>query len=121
MIFEFATAQPKGFAFTLILGVLVSMFTAVVATRALLGLLSDFAFFNRPSFMGVRAADIHTVDDEAEQRPAPAAAPGLGLVGQRRRLGVHVGRRRRGARRRRLGRAPPSAARRPRERRRSRP
>ena len=80
VIFEFATAQPKGFAFTLMLGVLVSMFTAVVATRALLGLLSDFAFFNRAAFMGVKAADIHAVDDEAEagrrprRRPASAAA-----------------------------------------------
>ncbi|MGD0998696.1 MAG: protein translocase subunit SecD, partial [Thermoleophilia bacterium] len=71
VIFEFATAQPKGFAFTLMLGVLVSMFTAVVATRALLGLLSDFAFFNREAFMGVKAADIHAVDDEAEAGRRP--------------------------------------------------
>ena len=62
VLFEFATAQPKGFAFTLILGVLVSMFTAVVATRALLGLLADFSFFDRAAFMGVKAADIHNVD-----------------------------------------------------------
>jgi protein-export membrane protein SecD len=80
VLFEFATAQPKGFAFTLILGVLVSMFTAVLATRALLGLLSDFAFFNRAEFMGVRAADIHAEVDAAgagrgrQRRPAPAAA-----------------------------------------------
>ena len=84
VLFEFATAQPKGFAFTLILGVLVSMFTAVVATRALLGLLSDFAFFNRPAFMGVKAADIHKVDDEADagrrprRRPASAGSSGDG-------------------------------------------
>ena len=81
VIFEFASAQPKGFAFTLILGVLVSMFTAVVATRALLGLLSDFAFFNRPAFMGVRAADIHVLvddgDDGRRSRRRPAA-PGDG-------------------------------------------
>ena len=58
MLFEFATAQPKGFAFTLMLGVLVSMFTAVVATRALLGLLSDFAFFNKAVVHGrERGAD----------------------------------------------------------------
>jgi preprotein translocase subunit SecD len=81
VIFEFASAQPKGFAFTLILGVLVSMFTAVVATRALLGLLSDFAFFNRPAFMGVKAADIHVLaddgDDGRRSRRRPAA-PGDG-------------------------------------------
>ena len=62
VLFEFATAQPKGFAFTLILGVLVSMFTAVVATRAMLGLLADFSFFGRAAFMGVKASDIHAVD-----------------------------------------------------------
>jgi protein-export membrane protein SecD len=67
VLFEFATAQPKGFALTLILGVLVSMFTAVLATRAMLGLLSDFSFFNRPAFMGVKAADIHA------EEPAVAA------------------------------------------------
>jgi len=79
VLFEFATAQPKGFAFTLILGVLVSMFTAVVATRALLGLLSDFAFFNRAAFMGVKASDIHPVTDEGatgqRARRRPSASP----------------------------------------------
>jgi preprotein translocase subunit SecD len=58
VLYVFATAQPKGFAFTLILGVVVSMFTAVLATRAMLGLLSDYEFFNRASFMGVKSADI---------------------------------------------------------------
>ena len=81
VIFEFASAQPKGFAFTLILGVLVSMFTAVLATRALLGLLSDFSFFNRPAFMGVRAADIHVAADDGNGGRRPrrrTGAPGDG-------------------------------------------
>lgn len=55
VLFYFATSQPKGFALTLMIGVVVSMFTAVLATRALLGLLSDIPFFNRASFMGVGA------------------------------------------------------------------
>jgi hypothetical protein len=38
--------------------VLVSMFTAVLATRAMLGLLSDYAFFNRPALLGVKSGDI---------------------------------------------------------------
>lgn len=75
VLFEFATAQPKGFAFTLILGVLVSMFTAVLATRAMLGLLADFAFFNRPALMGVKSGDIHA--------EAPAAA-GMSAAERRR-------------------------------------
>ena len=81
VIFEFATAQPKGFAFTLMLGVVVSMFTAVVATRALLGLLADFAFFDRPSFMGVRSADINPVDDAAEPGRRPRRRPGSAASG----------------------------------------
>jgi protein-export membrane protein SecD len=81
VIFEFATAQPKGFAFTLMLGVVVSMFTAVVATRALLGLLADFSFFDRPSFMGVRSGDISPVDDAAESGRRPRRRPGSAASG----------------------------------------
>ena len=58
VIFLFATAGPKGFAFTLILGVVVSMLTAVLFTRAMLGVLAGFAFFNKPSFMGVKAGQV---------------------------------------------------------------
>ena len=57
VLFYFATAQPKGFALTLMIGVVVSMFTAVLATRALLGLMSDLPFFSRPSFMGVHVGE----------------------------------------------------------------
>jgi preprotein translocase subunit SecD len=69
VIFMFATAQPKGFALTLILGVLVSMLTAVLFTRAMLGVLAGFAFFNKPSFMGVRASQIEA-EVTAESRAA---------------------------------------------------
>jgi len=58
VLFLFATAGPKGFAFTLIVGVIVSMLTAVLFTRAMLGVLAGFAFFNRPSFMGVKTGQI---------------------------------------------------------------
>jgi protein-export membrane protein SecD len=53
VLFYFATAQPKGFALTLGLGVFTSMFTAVLFTRALLGVMSTLPFFSRPAFMGV--------------------------------------------------------------------
>ena len=69
VIFVFATASPKGFALTLILGVLVSMLTAVLFTRAMLGVLAGFAFFNKPAFMGVRASQIGT-EVAAETRTA---------------------------------------------------
>jgi hypothetical protein len=58
VLFLFATAGPKGFAFTLIVGVIVSMLTAVLFTRAMLGVLAGFAFFNKPSFMGVKAGQV---------------------------------------------------------------
>jgi preprotein translocase subunit SecD len=58
VLFLFATAGPKGFAFTLIIGVLVSMLTAVLFTRAMLGVLAGFAFFNKPSLMGVKAGQV---------------------------------------------------------------
>jgi preprotein translocase subunit SecD len=83
VLFLFATAGPKGFAFTLIIGVLVSMLTAVLFTRAMLGVLAGFAFFNKPSFMGVKAGqvDIETAamgDSRAtasRKRRASAAEP----------------------------------------------
>ena len=72
VLFFFATAQPKGFAVTLILGVLVSMLTAVLFTRAMLGVLAGFAFFNRPSLMGVSAGQIER--GVAAQAESSAAA-----------------------------------------------
>ena len=114
VIFEFATAQPKGFAFTLILGVLVSMFTAVVSTRAMLGLLADFAFFNRPAFMGVKAGRHprrSTTRPTAGRRPRrrPASAG----VERRRRLRAAAAARRRHPTAGRVERVRPSAARPP--------
>jgi protein-export membrane protein SecD len=72
VLFEFATAQPRGFAVTLIIGVLVSMFTAVLATRAMLGLLSDLPFFGKAAFMGVRVSAV-ALAAEAQVDLTPAA------------------------------------------------
>ena len=58
VLFLFATASPRASPFTLILGVIVSMLTAVLFTRAMLGVLAGFAFFNQPSLMGVKAGQI---------------------------------------------------------------
>jgi preprotein translocase subunit SecD len=78
VLFVFATAQPKGFALTLILGVLVSMFTAIAATRALLGLLADYEFFNKASFMGVSATQLAAAAERqaAEERASSGSARG---------------------------------------------
>ncbi len=76
VLFIFATSQPKGFAVTLMLGVIVSMFTAVLFTRAILGVLAGFAFFNRPSLMGVKPSHI-------QQAKAERARAARGPAGRR--------------------------------------
>ena len=87
VLFVFATSSPKGFALTLILGVLMSMLTAVLFTRAMLGVLSGFVFFNKPSLMGVRSGQIVALETDAAGShrrrssgatgvPATAAVPG---------------------------------------------
>ena len=52
VLFAVATAGVKGFALMLIIGTIISLVTAVAATRAMLGLLSGFAWFDNPRFMG---------------------------------------------------------------------
>ena len=47
-----ATAGVKGFALMLLIGTAISMLTAVAATRAMLGLLAGFRWFDNPRFMG---------------------------------------------------------------------
>ena len=52
VLFMAGTGSVKGFAFTLAVGVLVSVFTAVFATRAMLSVLSHYTWFNNASFLG---------------------------------------------------------------------
>jgi SecD/SecF fusion protein len=52
ILFAVATAGVKGFALMLLIGTVVSLVTAVAATRAMLGLLAGFSWFNNPRFMG---------------------------------------------------------------------
>ncbi|MGH3037886.1 MAG: protein translocase subunit SecD [Gaiellaceae bacterium] len=58
VLFMVATGGVRGFALMLLLGTLISMFTAVLATRALLGVLSRFRWFDNPKFMGASAEKI---------------------------------------------------------------
>ncbi len=58
ILFAVATAEVKGFALMLLIGTIVSLLTAVAATRAMLGLLAGFKFAQSPSFMGATASDI---------------------------------------------------------------
>jgi SecD/SecF fusion protein len=52
VLFAVATAGVKGFALMLFIGTVISLVTAVAATRAMLGLLSGFRWFDSPRFMG---------------------------------------------------------------------
>jgi SecD/SecF fusion protein len=52
VIFLIAVADVKGFALMLLIGTIISLITAVAATRAMLGLLSGFRWFDNPRFMG---------------------------------------------------------------------
>ena len=56
VLFLIAVASVKGFALMLLIGTLISLLTAVAATRALLGLLAGFRWFDNPSFMGAHGA-----------------------------------------------------------------
>jgi SecD/SecF fusion protein len=52
ILFALATAEVKGFAFTLGIGTLVSLFTAVLATQAALGTMSRSRFVTHPAALG---------------------------------------------------------------------
>jgi len=56
ILFAVATAGVKGFALMLLIGTVISLITAVAATRAMLGLLAGFRWFNSPAFMGAKGA-----------------------------------------------------------------
>ncbi|MBJ7355414.1 MAG: protein translocase subunit SecD [Thermoleophilaceae bacterium] len=59
ILFVLATAGVRGFAAALGLGTIVSLFTAVVVTSAILGVLSNWRGLSRPSALGVQDADEH--------------------------------------------------------------
>src|SRR5437870_266402 len=54
ILFAVATAGVKGFALMLLIGTVISLVTAVAATRAMLGLLAGFRWFENPRFMGAQ-------------------------------------------------------------------
>jgi SecD/SecF fusion protein len=54
ILFGLATAGVKGFAFTLFIGTVVSLFTAVLFTQAILGVFGRTRFLASPRFLGAR-------------------------------------------------------------------
>lgn len=62
IVFLFATGGPRGFAFTLAIGVVLSLFTAVVATRAIFGVMLDSKFLREDKYMGLRRGRVPKFD-----------------------------------------------------------
>ena len=60
ILFALSSGSVRGFAVLLAVGVVLSMFTAVIVTRALLGLVSDRGFSLSPGMVGVRKSQIGT-------------------------------------------------------------
>ncbi len=60
ILFALSSGSVRGFAVLLSLGVLLSMFTAIVVTRALLGVLSGRGFHLSPGMMGVSKNSVTT-------------------------------------------------------------
>ena len=58
VLFLVGTGSVKGFALMLLLGTALSMVTAVLATRAMLGALGGFKWFDNPAFMGASGQKI---------------------------------------------------------------
>jgi preprotein translocase subunit SecD len=58
VLFAFSSGSVRGFAVLLSIGVILSMFTAIVVTRALLGVVSSRGFHLSPGMMGVSKAEI---------------------------------------------------------------
>jgi preprotein translocase subunit SecD len=60
ILFALSSGSVRGFAVLLAIGVVLSMFTAIVITRALLGLLADRGIHLSPALMGVSKSNIGT-------------------------------------------------------------
>jgi preprotein translocase subunit SecD len=58
ILFALSSGSVRGFAVLLSIGVVLSMFTAIVVTRALLGIVSSRGFHLSPAMMGVSKNDL---------------------------------------------------------------
>ena len=52
VLYYFGSGEGQGFALTLLIGVLISMFTAIIITRFFMNLAVDSKLFNKPSMFG---------------------------------------------------------------------
>jgi preprotein translocase subunit SecD len=63
VLFALSSGSVRGFAVLLIIGVVLSMFTAIVVTRALLGVVSSRGFHLSPAMIGVLKSEIERKGD----------------------------------------------------------
>lgn len=54
ILYQIGTSAVKGFAWTLLIGIIASLFTAVVVTQLYLGLFAETKYFSKKSFFGVK-------------------------------------------------------------------
>jgi preprotein translocase subunit SecD len=59
ILFTFGSSVIKGFAITLIVGTLLSLFTAIIISRNLLRFTLLFEFFHKPQFFGIKKSEIN--------------------------------------------------------------
>ena len=78
VLFAVATASVRGFALMLLIGTLLSMLTAVLATRAILALLGGFGWLENPRFMGATGEGLPQLAAAGLHRPAPDLVRDLG-------------------------------------------
>lgn len=69
ILFALGTGMVKGFALTLAIGVLVSMFTAITVTKTLLHLVSGGGYLQHPFLYGVKAEDIAQTKTFEDTKP----------------------------------------------------
>lgn len=60
ILYQVGTSTVKGFAWTLMIGILVSLLTAVLITRLYMSILSDSKRFNKKGFYGIKADNTAT-------------------------------------------------------------
>jgi SecD/SecF fusion protein len=88
VLFIASQSTVKGFALLLGIGVLVSMFTAVFATRAILGVLSTFSWFNNPRVIGAQAKPVRWRFDFAGRKRIWVAITILAIVASMAVIGI---------------------------------
>lgn len=77
VLLSLGTASVRGFALTLLIGVIVSLFSAITVTRTLLYLLVDAGIGNNPALFGLNVRSLRATDTSGGRS-------GLNIIGRRR-------------------------------------